>query len=343
MPMTAAELAAYLGGELVGDPKANIRGVGSVAGAKPGDLIYVDSEKFLPEATASPASAILVGSGAFVRGKTLIRVAHPKWAFARAAERLMPEPRLVAGQHPTAVVHPSARLGDNVAVGPYVVIEENTRVGDNCQLGAGCYLGANVELGDDGLLFPGVTLYHNVRVGARVRIHSGAVIGSDGFGYVRVEGRYEKFPQRGTVVIEDDVEIGANTAIDRGALEETWVGRGTKLDNLVHVGHNVHIGRDCVIAAQTGISGSVVIGDRVTIGGQVGFGDHCRVEDDAVIGSQAGILTHKIVRSGQVVWGTPARPLAEVKKTHAHVARLPELVARVEALEGKRRRAKKKK
>lgn len=336
MPKTAAELAAYLNGELVGDPKANIRGVASLDSAKPGDLVYVESDARLPEALASPASAVLVGTGVFARGKTLIRVAHPKWAFARAAVVLQPELPLVSGRHPTAVIHPSARLGENVAVGPYAVVEENVRVGRNTQIGAGCLLGANVEVGDDCVLFPRVTLYRSVHVGHRVRIHSGAVIGSDGFGYVRVENRYEKFPQRGTVVIEDDVEIGANSTIDRGALDETRIGRGTKLDNLVHVGHNVRIGQDCVIAAQTGISGSVAIGHRVTIAGQVGFGDHCRVEDDAVLGGQAGILPGKVIRRGQTVWGTPARALDEFKKIYAYFARLPELAERLEALEHKR-------
>lgn len=335
MPMTAGELAAYLGGELVGDPQANVRSIASLASARPGDLVYIESEKRLPDALASPASAILVGKALLARGKTLIRVDHPKWAFARAAELLLPEPPVATGQHPTAVIHPSARLGANVAVGPYVVIEENVRVGNNCQLGAGCLLGANVTLGDDCVLFPRVTVYHHVRVGRRVRIHSGVVLGSDGFGYVPVEGRWEKFPQRGTLVIEDDVEIGANTTVDRGALDETRIRRGTKLDNLVHVGHNVRLGQDCVIAAQTGISGSVTIGDRVVAGGQVGIGDHCRIEDEAVLGGQCGILSHKAIQRGQTVWGTPARPLAEFKKSYPYVARLPELAARLTDLERK--------
>jgi len=341
--MTAGALAALLEGELVGDARANIRGVGSLTGAKPGDLIYVEAEKDLPAALASPASAVLVGSGVFARGKTIIRAAHPKWAFALAAAALQPEPPAVTGRHPTAVVHPSARLEEGIALGPHVVVEENARVGANCQLGAGSYVGANVTLGDECVLFPCVTIHRNVRIGHRVRIHSGAVIGADGFGYVRVDDRYEKFPQRGTVVIEDDVEIGANAAIDRGALDETWIGRGSKLDNMVHVAHNVRIGRNCVIAAQTGISGSVTIGDRVVIGGQVGIADHCRIEDDAVLGAQTGVPSHKTIRSGQTVWGTPSRPLADFKKSYPYIARLPDLAARISALEGKQARAKKRK
>lgn len=335
MPMTAAELAAQLGGELVGDAHANLRSVASLERARAGDLVYVESEKHLAAALASPASAVLVGSGVFARDKTLIRVADPKRAFARAAALLQPEPPLVTGRHPTAVIHASARLGENVAVGAYAVIEENVRVGRNTQIGAGCFVGAMSEVGEACVLFPRVTLYRNVHLGHRVRVHSGAVIGSDGFGYVPVEGRWEKFPQRGTVIIEDDVEIGAGCTIDRGALDETRLGRGTKLDNLVHVAHNVRLGRDTVVAAQTGISGSVTIGNRVTIGGQVGFGDHCRVEDGAVLGGQSGILPGKVVRGGQVVWGTPARPLEEFKKTYPYVARLPELAARLAELERK--------
>jgi UDP-3-O-[3-hydroxymyristoyl] glucosamine N-acyltransferase len=335
MPMTAAELAAKLEGELVGDPKANLRGVASPENAKPGDVVYVESEKRLAEALASPASAVLVGRGAFARGKTLILVAHPKLAFARAAALLQPEPPLVTGRHASAVIHPSARLGENVAVGAHAVIEENVRVGRNTQIGAGCFIGAMSEVGDDCVLFPHVTLYRSVHLGNRVRVHSGTVIGSDGFGYVAVEGRWEKFPQRGTVIIEDEVELGAGCTIDRGALDETRIGRGSKLDNLVHVAHNVRIGRDTVIAAQTGISGSASIGNGVTIGGQVGFGDHCRVEDGVVLGGQSGILPGKIVRGGQVLWGTPVRPLAEFKRTYPYLARLPELAARLAELERK--------
>jgi UDP-3-O-[3-hydroxymyristoyl] glucosamine N-acyltransferase len=341
--MTAGALAELLEGELVGDAQANIRGVGSLTGAKPGDLVYVEAEKDLPTALASPASAVLVGSGVFVRGKTIIRVAHPKWAFARAAATLQPDWAVASGRHPTAVVHPSARVEESVAFGPHVVVEENARVGANCQLGAGCYVGANVTIGDDCRLFPRVTVYRNVRMGNRVRIHSGAVVGADGFGYVRVDDRYEKFPQRGTVVIEDDVEIGANAAIDRGALDETWIGRGAKLDNMVHVAHNVHIGRNCVIAAQTGISGSVTIGDRVVIGGQVGIADHCRIEDEAVLGAQTGVPSHKTIRRGQTVWGTPSRPLADFKKSYPYIGRLPDLAARVATLEKKTARARKEK
>ena len=335
MAITAGELAARLGGEVVGDPTTVLRGVASLENAHAGDLIYVELEKHLSAALASAAGAVLVASGVTAPGKTLIRVQQPKRAFARAVELLLPEPPVVTGIHPSAAIHPSATLGEDVAVGAHAVIEAGARIGAHCQIGPGCCLGAEVELGEGCVLFPRVTLYRNVRLGARVRVHSGAVIGSDGFGYVPTDAGWEKFPQRGTVVIEDDVEIGANCTIDRGALDKTRIGRGTKLDNLIHVGHNVLIGHGCVIAAQTGISGSCAIGNRVTIGGQVGFGDHVRIEDDAVLCSGAGIPTHKIIRKKQTVWGTPARPLAEFKKSYPYIARLPELAARVTALERK--------
>ena len=335
MPKSAGELALYLKGELVGDPSVVIRSVASLESASEGDLVYADSEKLLPQALASPASVVLVGTEFFVRGKTFIRVPRPRLAFARALAWLLPEPPVVTDRHPSAVIHPSATLGESVAVGAGVVIEEHARIGSGCQIGAGCYIGANVEIGDDTVLFPRVTLYRRVRIGARVRIHSGAVIGSDGFGYVPTEAGWEKFPQRGGVLVEDDVEIGANTTIDRGALDETWIGAGTKLDNLVHVGHNVRIGPHCIVEAQTGISGSCVIGDRVILGGQVGLGDHVRVEDGAVLAGQCGVPSYKIIRRGQTVWGTPARPLEDFKRSYPYVARLPQLAERLAALERK--------
>jgi UDP-3-O-[3-hydroxymyristoyl] glucosamine N-acyltransferase len=335
MPKTAGELAHYLKGELVGDPSVVIRSVASLESASEGDLIYADSDRALPQALASPASVIIVGSEVFVRGKTFIRVPQPKLAFARTLAWLLPEPPVVAGRHPSAVIHPTAALGENVAVGPGVVIEEHARIGRNCQIGAGSYIGPSVEIGDDTVLFPRVTVYRHVRIGARVRLHGGVVIGSDGFGYVPTEAGWEKFPQRGAVVIEDDVEIGANTTIDRGALDETWIGAGSKLDNLVHVGHNVRIGRHCIVEAQTGISGSCTIGDRVILGGQVGLGDHVRVEDGAILAGQCGVPSYKVIRRGQIVWGTPARPLEDFKRTYPYVARLPQLAERLAALERK--------
>jgi len=199
------------------------------------------------------------------------------------------------------------------------------QIGDNTRIGAGCVMGANVVIGRDCELYPNVTVYSGVRIGDRVVVHAGAVLGSDGFGYVRDEktGRYEKFPQIGRLEIEDDVEIGANATIDRGALDVTRIGRGTKIDNLVHVGHNVQVGEDVVIAAQTGLSGSAVVKNNVVIGGQAGIADHVRIEEGAILGAQSGIPSKKIIRGkGVVFWGTPARPIREYLKQLAVLARL---------------------
>jgi len=218
-----------------------------------------------------------------------------------------------------------------VAVGAHAVIEDEVAVGAGTSIGAGVFLGRGVVIGADCILRPRVSVFA-AQIGDRVAIHSGAVIGSDGFGYVFADGRHHKFPQLGQVIIEDDVEIGGNTTIDRGALGNTVIGQGSKIDNLVQIAHNVRVGRHCVIAAQTGIAGRVEIGDYVVMGGQVGVGNGVRIEDRAVIGAQAGIPTGKKVRRGLTMWGTPARPLSEFKKTYAELTNLPKLVEKVREL-----------
>ncbi len=342
MRTTAAEIAAHVGGEVRGDPQTVVTGYASLERARTGDLIYLDAEKHLARALASPASVLLIGRGVSARGKVLIQVENPKLAFARAVEWLDPEPRLPAGIHPTAIIDASAEIGPGVAIGPHAVVEAGVRIGARCQIGAGCYLGAGASLGEDGIFFPRVVIYRNVHIGNRVRIHAGAVIGSDGFGYVLAEGRYHKFPQRGRVEIGDDVEIGANCTIDRGALDATVIGHGAKLDNLVHIAHNVTLGEHCVLAAQTGIAGSSTLGHHVVGGGQLGVADHVRIEDEVQLGAQTGVFTGKRIPRGQIVWGTPARPVDELKKILAYFGRLPELAARVEALEKKTEREKRK-
>jgi len=276
---------------------------------------------------------VVLAPGISMPGKILLRGANPKVIFARAAEWLLPPAPIAKGIHPTAVIAPSAQLAPGVGVGPYAVIEEDVRIGAGTEIGAFCFLGRAVRIGEGCRLYPRVTLYAGAHLANRVILHSGAVIGSDGFGYVAENGKRRKFPQVGEVEIHDDVEIGANATIDRGSLDRTEIGAGTKLDNLVHVAHNVSIGENTVIAAQTGISGSSAIGKNVAVGGQVGIADHCEIEDDAVVGAQAGIPSGKIVRSGQIVWGTPARPLDKFKKQFAWFSRLPELAERVKRLE----------
>jgi UDP-3-O-[3-hydroxymyristoyl] glucosamine N-acyltransferase len=265
----------------------------------------------------------------------VLRHAHPKFAFAKAAALLVGPSPIASGVHPTAIVAPLARIAGGVGIGPYAVIGEDVHVGEGTQIGPHTVVAAGCRIGSHCRIHSRVTLYGGVRVGDRTEIHAGAVIGADGFGYARDEGKYWKFPQIGIVEIGEEVEIGANTTIDRGSLGNTRIGDGVKLDNLVHVGHNCQIGAHTVIAALTGISGSCVFGKNVVIGGQAGFGERVHLEDGAVIGGQSGVLGGKIVRSGQTVWGTPARSMDKFKEQYVWHTRLPELAARIKELEAK--------
>ncbi|MBZ5516201.1 MAG: UDP-3-O-(3-hydroxymyristoyl)glucosamine N-acyltransferase [Acidobacteriia bacterium] len=330
--MNTDEIARLVGGTLQGEGKIEIRGVAALEAATSDELAFAEGDRALALAAQSQAGCILIPAGKSVSGRTTIAVAHPKLAFIRAAEALHPPPVVAPGIHRTAIVSPEATLAANVSVGPHAVIERGAGVGAGTRLGAGVYLGEDVQVGAHCVLYPHVTVYPGARLGDRVILHAGVTIGGDGFGYVFAEGRHRKFPQLGQVIVEDDVEIGCNTTVDRGSLGKTVIGQGTKIDNLVQVAHNVRIGRHCVIAAQTGISGSVEIGDYVIMGGQVGIGDHVRVEDRAVLGGGAGILPGKIVRRGTTVWGRPARPLDEFKKMYANLSNLPRLAEKVKEL-----------
>ena len=335
MKRTAKELAEAIGARLEGDGAMEIAGVAAPERAGARDLIYVEAAKHAERVAASAAMCIVAGEGLSLQGKTVLRSAQPKVAFAKAAALLFDRAPIAAGIHPTAIVAPLARVAEGVSIGPYAVIGEDAHVGAGTQIGAHSVVGAGCWIGENCRIHPRVTLYAGVRLGSRVEIHSGAVIGADGFGYAFGEGKYWKFPQAGIVEIGDDVEIGANATIDRGSLDDTRIAEGVKLDNLVHVGHNVQIGAHTVVAAQTGISGSSVLGHHVVVGGQVGIADHCTLEDGAVAGAQAGIPTGKTIRGGQTVWGTPAREIGKFKETYAWYARLPELAARIKELEAK--------
>ncbi len=335
MTRTAKELAEAIGARLEGDAAAEIRGVAAPERAGPHDLIYVEAAKHADRATASAALCVIADEGAALAGKTILRHKQPKLAFAKAAALLLERAPIASGVHQTAIVAPLTRLSPGVSIGPYAVIGEDVHVGSGTQIGAHTVVGAGCWIGENCRIHPRVTLYAGVRIGHRAEIHSGAVIGADGFGYAHGEGRYWKFPQAGIVEIGDDAEIGANTTIDRGSLDDTRIGDGAKLDNLVHIGHNCKIGEHTVMAAQVGLSGSCVIGKNVVIGGQVGFGEHCRVEDGAIAGAQAGIPTGKTIRAGQTVWGTPAREIGKFKEVYVWYARLPELAERIKKLEGK--------
>lgn len=324
---TVRQIADAVGARLVGDDDVQVSGVASIESASASDLVFVDDEKHLDAALGSRAGAVIAGEFAASTkcDRPLLISDHAKLAFARAARALSDDEDSASGVCATAVVYPSAQLGARVRVADRAVIAERVRIGENTRVGAGCAIGADVRIGRDCAIYPNVTIYPGTTVGDRVIVHAGAVLGSDGFGYVRDRktGAYEKFPQVGRLVIEDDVEIGANTTIDRGALDETRIRRGAKIDNLVHIGHNCQIGEDVVIAAQTGLSGSIVIENGVVLGGQVGIGEHARVCEGVMLGGQGGVLPNKVLRGkGVAFWGTPAQPLRQYLKQLATLARL---------------------
>jgi UDP-3-O-[3-hydroxymyristoyl] glucosamine N-acyltransferase len=327
MKTSVAVVAQKIAARLAGDGSVEVESVSSIESAKPGDLVFAEDDSALVRALDSGGTAVIAGESAAANHapKPLLIARFPRLAFARAARLLCPQRSFEPGIHSSAVIEDSARLGRHVAVEPGAVVGEKVVIGDRTRIGAGSVIGAEARIGSDCNITPNVTIYPGVRLGNRVIVHSGAVLGSDGFGYVRdpATGHYEKFPQIGGLEIGDDVEIGANTTVDRGALDLTSIGRGTKLDNLVHVGHNVRIGEDVVIAAQTGFSGSITVENGAVIGGQVGIGDHARIEQGVVLGSQCGVLPRKVVRGpGVVFWGTPARPLRQYLKELAVMARL---------------------
>jgi len=330
--MKNSEIAALLNGELQGDGTVDITGIAGLESAGPSDITFVDDGRALAQAERSAAGCFLVPLNSALPGKNSIAVSHPKAALIKVAAALLPARRPEPGIHPTALVTLGARVAQDASIGAQAVIEAGASVGARTHIGAGASIGRGVEIGAECVIHPRVTIYPDVRIGNRVVVHSGAVIGADGFGYVFAEGCHQKFPQLGKTIIEDDVEIGANTTIDRGSLGDTVIGQGSKIDNQVQIAHNVCVGRHCVIAAQVGIAGSVRIGDYVMFGGQAGVGDRARIEDQAMIGGGAGVLPGKLVRRGVFVWGTPARPLPEYKETYAQIMNLAKLGTKVEAL-----------
>ena len=331
MPKKISELAQLVDGRIVGDGEIEVHRVASLDAAVPGDIAYLDDEKFSEAAAKSKASCVIVRADSELGLPCQLKVKNPKLAFALIAAVLHPPKQRPPEVHSSAVIADTADVALQVFVGAFVCIGENSKVASGTQIRAGAKIGDEVTIGTDCVIHPNVFVEDGVTIGDRVILHAGAVIGADGFGYVRGDMGYHKFPQIGTVVIEDDVEIGANATIDRGALGRTRIGRGTKLDNMVHVGHNCDIGQRVVIAAQTGISGTVTIENDCVIGGQVGFGDHIHVQSGAVIGSKAGILPGKIVRPG-VWWGIPIQPLDEYKRLNAHLGRVPQLREEVREL-----------
>jgi len=307
---------------------ATLQRVSSVRDADAASIVFAESEGALQQALASKAAAVLTTSRLALQipatGKPILIVAQPRLAFAQAAV-LLRSAQPGSGIHPTAILAANVVLGHDVSIGPYAVIGEQVRIGDRTRIGAGSVIAEGVTLGADCTIYPRVVFYSGVTLGARITVHAGCVLGSDGFGYARNAntGVYTQFPQQGILTIDDDVEIGANTTVDRGALEETRIESGAKLDNLVHIGHNVRVGRNVVIAAQTGISGSSTVGDGAILGGQVGVGEHAEIGPNVILGGGAGVLSKKKLRGpGMVFWGRPAQPLREYLKSLATLARL---------------------
>jgi UDP-3-O-[3-hydroxymyristoyl] glucosamine N-acyltransferase len=328
--MTITEIAEFLQGNLDGQGSTEISRVASFEKAQTGEIAFLEKT----ETTAQTNASCLIVPENFNKNLSIsvIKVKNPKLAFAKIAAVLHPPKKRANFTHESAVISASASLGKDLFIGAFVTIGENSEIGDGTQIRSGAKIGDNVKIGENCVLHPNVLIEDNCRIGNNTILHCGVVVGADGFGYVRDGANgYIKFPQIGTVSIGDNVEIGANTCVDRGALGETRIGSGTKIDNLVQIAHNVQIGERVVIASQTGISGSTVIEDDCVIGGQVGFGDHATVKSGAIIGSQAGILPGKIVREG-VWWGTPVQPLDEYKRQNAHVKGLGRLKEEVKEL-----------
>ena len=333
MKYTLAELAQKIGGRVVGDGSVEISGVGSLTGAEPGQVSFVADAGYRDRARQTRAAALIAANEDLADLKPLIVTPEPYRAFVKAAELFTETETIVRGVHASAAVHAQALLGREVSIGPAAVVEKGARIGDRVIIGAGCYVGTGVEVGEDSRLYPGVVIYPGTRLGQRVAVHAGTVIGSDGFGYLLGPKGHTKKPQLGRVVIEDDVEIGANCAIDRAALDATVIGAGSKLDNLVHVAHGVVLGKNCVILALVAIGGSARMGDNVIISAQ------CMIKDNVTIGSNvmiaAGSGIPDDVEDGAVMWGFPAVPFARAQRIYARWKQLPELFTRVRELEKK--------
>jgi UDP-3-O-[3-hydroxymyristoyl] glucosamine N-acyltransferase len=331
MSITISQIADLLQGCIVGDRSISFTGVAQAQDARPGDLTFAESETFFRVADASDAAAILIDGAFSSTRKTLIRVPNARQAFARVLPLFFPEKQYPAGIHPSAIIAASAQVDGSAHIGPYCVVGDRVRIGARTVLVSQVNVADDTEIGDDAILFPLVAVYAKTRIGHRVRIHAGAVLGSDGFGYVFDQGKHRKVPQVGNLVIHDDVEIGANATIDRGALGSTVIGKGCKIDNLVQIAHNVELGENSVIVAQVGIAGSTKLGSYVTIAGQAGLADHLNVGHRVTIGAKAGVM-HDIP-DGEKWLGIPAGPERHTKRQLIAIQQLPGLIRRVHELE----------
>jgi len=331
MPLTAAEISRAVAGELVGDGTLILNGFAPANGARTGDLTFAETPAYFAAAEVSAASAILCQAGSVSSSKTLIRVAQPRVAMARLLPLFFPPEPVVGSIHPSASIHPTAVIDPTACIGPGCVIGAGVRIGARTHLNGGNHIGQGSRIGDDVQLLPNVVLYPRTQVGHRVAIHAGTVIGSDGYGYVLDEGRHRKILHLGNVMIGDDVEIGANAAIDRGVMGSTVIGEGTKIDNLVHVAHNVAVGKHCLILGQVGFGGSTRLGDYCVVASQAGIADHLKLGAQARVGAKSGVM--RDVGDGETVVGIPAQPDGRMKRQWVAMQQLPELMKRMRTLE----------
>jgi UDP-3-O-[3-hydroxymyristoyl] glucosamine N-acyltransferase len=328
---TVGELAALVDGSVVGDDSILISGISTIEDSRSGDVTFAENARFMAPAARSLASAVIAPQSGPSIDKPLIRVKNPKFAFAQVLRVFAPEPKIFKGIHPTAQIDPSATLGHNVSVHASAVIGENTVIGNNTVVFPFVFIGDNVQIGSDCVVYPHVVLHDDTELGNGVIIHSGSILGTDGFGYMFIEDRHYKIPQIGRVIVGDDVEIGANVTIDKARTGSTRIGRGTKIDNLVHIGHNCTIGEHSVIVAQVGVSGSVHIGKGVILAGQAGIKDHVTIGDGAIVGAKSGVIGD--VKPGQFVSGHYGRPHMDDLRTRANMQSIPKLMKNLAALE----------
>jgi len=334
MRKTLAEIAGIVDGEVVGDGNFVVTGVSGIREAKEGDLTFVAGPKYIPFAKETKASVLIISREMDVPGKFVIRTDNPSLAFTQVLT-LISEDEIFhpQGIHETAVIASDAVLGKNVAMGPYVVVESQAKIGDDTILYSGTFVGHKTVIGRDCLIYPNVTIRERAMIGNNVIVHSGTVIGSDGFGFIKINGVHKKIPQVGIVIIENDVEIGANVTIDRARFDKTIIGQGTKIDNLVQIAHNAVIGKNCIIISQVGISGTVTIEDEVVLAGQAGVGGHLTIGKGVIVAAQAAVM--KSIPPSEKVSGSPARPYMEAQRVLAAVQKLPQYVKKIKELEKK--------
>ena len=331
MPYTALQIAELIGGVVIGDGNVALSGFAPAGSARPGDLTFAENDSYFARAEQSAASAVLVDGQFSNSAKALIKVPNARVGFAKAMALFFPEQKFAPGIHPTAVVSPSAKIDASAHVGPLCFVGSNVTIGRDAVLQGQIYVAEDCQIAEQCVIYPNVTLYPKTQLGKRVRVHAGTVIGSDGFGYVFDAGAHRKVPQVGNVVVQEDVEIGANVTIDRGALGPTVIGKGTKIDNLVQIAHNVSIGEHSLVVAQAGIAGSTRLGSFVTLAGQVGLAGHLKIGKGVTIAAQSGVM-HDIP-DGQKWFGTPAAPDRKMKRQLLAMQQLPDLLRRVAELE----------